>query len=67
MTRPEPEPDPHAARRERRTRQEREGMQVHGRGVRRLAELSSRPGHVTRAAVPGSAARRRRSKGRRRR
>jgi len=46
----EQEPDPHAARRERRRRREREGMRVHGRGVRRLAELSARPGHVPSAA-----------------
>ena len=67
MTRAEPAPDLHAARRERRKQREREGMQVHGRSVRRLAELSSRPGHVTPAAVPGTATRRRRSKRRRRR
>ncbi|HEV2439377.1 MAG TPA: hypothetical protein VGX97_04875 [bacterium] len=60
------EADPHAGRRERRLRQEREGMQVHGRSVRRLAELSARPGHLPSAAVP-AAVKRRRSKRRRRR
>jgi hypothetical protein len=70
--RPDQQADPHAARRERRRRREREGMQVHGLGVRRLAELRARPGHVTvpvRAARPGAASgatKRRRSKRRRR-
>jgi hypothetical protein len=63
------DPDPHAARREERGRREREGMLVHGRSVRRLAELSARPGHVSSAAAAASPAakRRRRSKRRRRR
>jgi hypothetical protein len=69
----EQDADPHAARRERRRQREREGMQVQGGSVRRLAELSARPGHVpsaVRAAGPAGAARRskrRRSKRRRRR
>jgi hypothetical protein len=69
--RPDEEADLHAARRDRRRQREREGMQVHGRSVRRLAELSARPGHVpsaARAAGPAGAPRRskrRRSKRRR--
>jgi len=48
---PDQDADPHAARRERRRQREREGMQVHGRSVRRLAELSARPGHVPSALL----------------
>jgi len=53
------EPDPHAARRELRRRREREGMRVQGRSVRRLAELSTRPGHTPAAAARATTKRRR--------
>jgi hypothetical protein len=62
------EADPHEAARERRRRREREGMQVHGRSVRRLAELTARPGHIPATALrPATAKRRRRPKRKRRR